>query len=96
MKPNGYTKHFYQWKNHFFRKGFLYKTFPFKQIEGNAKPTSDERVQFLDIFEQNIKAINDGNASSDHDVEAMREFFKQDMEADFSVGDKITITKGDL
>jgi transcription elongation factor len=66
-KPAGFTKHFYQYKSHIFRKGLLYKTFTLKQLESvNVRPSLDERALFLDIYEANVKPNDD---SSDEDVE---------------------------
>jgi len=43
-KPAFFDKHFYQWKNNLFRKGFIYKPFSLKQIDSQSiRPTSEER-----------------------------------------------------
>jgi len=48
LKPHGFDKHFYQYKNNLFRKGFIYKPFSLKQIDSqNIRPSMDERQQFL-------------------------------------------------
>jgi len=61
-----------------------------------VKPTVDERVQFLDIFEQNLKVIQTGDDSSDQDIEKTRSFYKKDLEAEFGIGDKVNVIKGEL
>ena len=82
-----------------FRKGFLYKTFPLKQLDTeNVKPSLDERTQFLDIFEQNCNkaSINQDQDSSEQDAEETKRFFKTDMRTDFCTGDKIRVVEGEL
>ena len=68
VKPTGFTKHFWQWKNMYFRKGFLYKIFNVKQIEiEKIQPNLDERTQFLDIFEQNSTQGPNGPINKEQD-----------------------------
>ena len=50
----------------------------------------------MDIFEQNQKVIQAGDDSSDVDVEKTRNFYKKDLEAEFGIGDKVNVTKGEL
>ncbi len=70
-----------------------------KQIETtNVRPTLDERVQFLDIFESNIKLANQtpDQDSSENDQEETRRFFKSDFDTELGVGDKVKVIKGEL
>lgn len=101
-RPAGFTKHFYQWKNFIFRKGFLYKTFSIKQLETGQeiKPSLEERAQFLEIFEQNttnnVNINNQGQDSSEQETEETRQFFRSDKGHDLAKGDKIRVVHGEL
>lgn len=92
-KPIGWNKTFYRVSNQLFRKGFIYKPFTLKQIDtSNAKPSQEERAQFLKLYNQNTI---DGD-SSDIEAADMRNLINQDSGGDVAVGDKIIITGGEL
>jgi len=87
----------YQWRSYCFRKGFLYKTFPLKQIETcGVKPTVEERNQFLEIYEKNIKGLDQNDDSSEGNFDEKRTFFNTDLNLDFGIGDKINVVTGEL
>lgn len=78
------------------RKGFVYKKFGIRQLETvNVKPTTDERAQFLDIYESNLKERRD-NDSSDEDPEEFIKHIKHDFSNEIGLSDKIQVIKGEL
>lgn len=89
------SRHFYVYKNQFFRKGFLYKAFPTKQIETqNVKPTVEEAQKFASGLSK-----NDGNDSSEDETkpeELIKKLFLDGGSVDIAKGDKIRIVKGDF
>lgn len=88
-------RHFYNYKNQYFRKGFLYKAFPIKQIETqNVKPTVEEAQKFASGLSK-----SDGNDSSEDETrpeDLIKKLFMDGGSVDIAKGDKIRIVKGDF
>lgn len=75
----------------FFKKGFLFKSFNIKQIEGNSvRPTAEERDRLLGVLKDNK---NNGESSDEYD-ETENLLLQRDN--DFKLGDKIYISQGEL
>ena len=80
-----------------FRKGFIFKKFPFKQIQSdNIRPTFEE----ISMFSKAIKTEGGGLSSDedeDFDVDVViKKLAAGGASVDIAKGDKIRIIKGDF
>ena len=50
----------------------------------------------MEIYEKNIKGIDQKDDSSEGQFEETRSFMNQDVSLDFGIGDKINVTVGEL
>ena len=98
-KHNLLGKIFIVWKNQYFYKGFLFKSFPFKQIDisQDIKPTLEE----ISNFEMTLNKPQTNNTMDDSDddgkVDEVLKLAKHQGGASiYAKGDKINLLKGDL
>ena len=56
----------------------------------------EERAQFLDIYEQNLKHTEKEHDSSEFDVETTRKMFRLDLTHELTPADKVIVVKGEL
>ena len=85
------------WNNQFFYKRFVFKAFPFKQIDTSAeiKPTHEE----IQNFKQTLNKMGTSNDDSSDD-EKLDEILKDALmtggSAIYAKGDKIAVNKGEF
>lgn len=95
-KINGYDKDFIVYKKQLFRKGFIFKSFPLKQIQmDNVRPTIEE-VQSFATYINKYQQEDDKHDNEITGDELIRKTFLQGNNSDINKGDKIRVIKGDL
>lgn len=97
MSGSPFKGQFDIWKRQHFRQGFLFKSFPIKQLQIDyVRPTIEE----VQTFAQNLKKKEDNqSAKADDSItceELLAKTFMSKGSADIGKGDKIRIIQGDL
>lgn len=88
-------KHFIVYKKQWFRQGFLFKSFPFKQIQmDNVRPTIEEVQNFATYLNKNGDQDEDPNEITGDEL--IKRTFLSANNSDIAKGDKIEVVKGDM
>ena len=94
------NKYMTQYKNMLLYRGFLFKAFPFKQVDTNAniKPTHEELQNFQLTVSKNSSGGQDDDLDDDDykTEQVILKALRQGGTAVYAKGDKIRINKGDL
>ena len=85
------------YRKQYFVNGFLFKDFPYKQLQSdNVKATIEEVQNFANSLDKNKgETENDDNDSLDGD-ELIRKTFLTAGSSEVNKGDKIIVIKGDI
>lgn len=91
-------KHFTMYKNQMFYKGFLFKQFPFKQIESDTsiKPNSEELSNFRQTIQKPSGVTRDDSSDEEQISRVIQDALNQGGSCLYAKGDKISVTKGDF
>ena len=86
------------WNNQLFYKGFLFKSFPFKQIDTSAdiKPTHEEIQNFQQTLNKtNVTTMTTEDSSDDEKLDGiLKDALMKGGAAIYAKGDKISVNKG--
>ena len=87
---------YYSYKNCLFRKGFIFKRFPFKQIQtDNIRPTFEEIQSFAKALKNNENVTSDDEENFNVE-EVIKKLVAGGGSVDIAKGDKIRVVKGEL
>jgi transcription elongation factor SPT5 len=96
------NKNMTEYKRMLFYRGFLFKAFPFKQVEStpNIKPTHEELQNFSSTIQKSTAQNNFNTDDCDDDDKVIEDVIRKTMMKGgttfFTKGDKIRVHKGDL
>ena len=91
-----------EYKRMLFYRGFLFKPFPFKQVEStsNIKPTHEELQNFSSTIQKSTAQNSYNTDDCDDDDKVIEDVIRKTMMKGgttfFTKGDKIRVHKGDL
>lgn len=98
MKHKVMRKYMWNFRNQLFYRGFIFKTFAFKQIDTgpNIKPTYEELQNFQSCLSNAVVDNEDDDDGDDAKIEAViKKALMQGGQTVYMKGDKIRVNKGE-